>query len=469
MNSLIVIIKMSSFIQTIELAGNLKRSGVFWFICLALPVFISMLFVTSHFLVLLILLGTPLFLLCLFNFRFSLYVLLASWFFYYPLFPNSGLQVADFVLVVVILSFLAKSTLSDTLNLKRTPLDKPILLFLLILALSLINATNLLIGLRNYLRHIQLFALFYVVAHGVRKEEIVSYLKLFVFLALLNSFYVINSFITAGGQIRYFGIAHVPFANIVVTALMICYSFYMYQENIKEKIKLGFLFFILLFGLLAIYTRSALLYFLIGYILLTVISLGKAKTYKHLVKNILYVAIILSLTALLLFPLLGSYSHGLSHKTYTAIRSMDTILIRLYLISLAWQAFLHNPLLGIGLAQFTILSSILPKLRFDPIYMFTLKGLSAHDLTFSYLAETGIVGLICLYYFIFSFLKLGWVNYKHSLNQKDSIISLALLGTIVAGQWAFTTVNGMQFMFFLGLLVVNHRSLSSDLNWNSET
>jgi O-antigen ligase len=394
----------------------------------------------------------------LFDFRLSLYVFIASWFFYYRLFPNSGIQVADFMLVVVILSYLSRSALNGTLNLKRTPLDKAIFLFLLVLALSLINATNLLVGLRNYFRHIQLFTLFYVVANGVEKEDVVRYLKFFLFLAVLNSFYVITLFIAAGGSVRAFGLAHVPFANIVVAALMICYSFYIYQENTKDKIKFGLLFFILVFALLATYTRSALLYFVIGYLLLTAISLGKAKIYKHLAKNIGYVIIMLFLAAGVLFPIFGSYSQGLSHKMYTAVKPMDTIQIRLYLIRLAWQAFLHRPVLGIGLAQFTVISSIFPKLRFDPIYMLTLEGINAHELTFSYLAETGMLGLICLYYLIFSCLKLGWTNYKHSLKQESLVISLALLGAIVAGQWSFTSINGMQFMFFLGLSVVWYRN-----------
>jgi O-antigen ligase len=334
-------------------------------------------------------------------------------------------------------------------------------LFLLILALSLINVTNLSIGLRNYFRHIQLFALFYTIANGVKNEDVVRYLKFFLFLAILNSFYVITLFIAAGGSIRAFGLAHVPFANIVVAALMICYSFYIYQENTKDKIKFGFLLFILVFALLATYTRSALLYFLIGYILLTAISLWKTKIYKHLAKNIVHVAIILLLVAGVLFPIFGSYSHGLAHKTYTALKPMDTIQIRLYLIRLAWQAFLHSPILGIGLAQFTVISSILPQLKFDPLYMLTLEGINTHELTFSYLAETGIVGLIGLYYLIFSFLKLGWTNYKNSHKKKELILSLALLGTIVAGQWSFTSVNGMQFMFFLGLLVVRYRNLTT--------
>jgi O-antigen ligase len=451
---------MSSFVQTIGSEEKLKWNGVYRLILLFLPVLITILLASHPLPVFVAVLGIPLFLLCMIDFRRSIYVFIASWFFYYPLFPNSGIQVADFVLVVVVLSYLGRSVLSGDLNLKRTPLDKSIIFFLAILSISLINATNLLVGLRNYLRHIQLFTLFYVTANGVKMKDIVKYLKLFLFLTLLNSFHVIILFVASGGQIRSFGFAHVSFANIVVAALMICYSFYIYQENTKDKIKFGFLFFVLAFALLATYTRSALLYFLVGYILLTAVSLRKAKIYKCLTKNIEYVAIILFIAAGVLFPIFGSYSRGLSHKMYTAVKPMDTIQIRLYLISLAWQAFLHSPIFGIGLAQFTVISSILPKLRFDPVYMLTLEGMSTHNLTFSYLAETGIVGLIGLYYFIFSFLKLGWMNYKHSLKREDLIISLALLGAIVAGEWSFTTVNGMQFMFFLGLLVVWHRNLN---------
>ena len=451
---------MTNSLQAIEQTIESKPKGFLWLLPLVCPIIIAILWSSYPLYAFLTAFAIPVFLLCLVDFQLSLYVLVASWFFYYPLFPNSGIQIADFVIVVVILSYIARSAFTGTLDLKSTPLDLSVFLFLLTLALSLINANNLTIGLRNYFRHIQLFALFYVVANGVETSKVIKFLRFFLLLSILNSIYVIIPFLASGGNIRSFGVAHVPFANIVVAAIMICFSFYLYQEDTKGRIKFGFLFFVLLFALLATYTRSALLYFLLGFIFLTVITLARIKTHKHLAKSLVYATVVLLLTAGVIFPMFGSYAHGLSHKMNTALKSLDTIQIRMYLITLALRAFFHNPILGIGLAQFTVISSILPNIKFEPIYMSTLQGINAHDLTFSYLAETGILGLICLYYFIFLFLRLGWVSYKRSVKRENIAISLALLGAIIAGQWSFTSVNGMQFMFFLGLLVVWYRNLT---------
>lgn len=67
------------------------------------------------------------------NFRFCFYLFIFSLFLGQYLFPGEGTRVADFILAILILSYLAKVALRGEFSLHRTPLDKPILLFLGIL------------------------------------------------------------------------------------------------------------------------------------------------------------------------------------------------------------------------------------------------------------------------------------------------------------------------------------------------
>jgi hypothetical protein len=89
------------------------------------------------------------------NFKFSIYVLIISMFVKYSV--NIGVSVRLFNLasVLLVLSYLFQKLVSGDEFAKRTPLDRPIILFMLVLGLSLINSIDLLIGIKTYLyRHL---------------------------------------------------------------------------------------------------------------------------------------------------------------------------------------------------------------------------------------------------------------------------------------------------------------------------
>jgi hypothetical protein len=150
------------------------------------------------------------------------------------LFAGLGTRIADFVVVILILSYLAKGALRGEFSLLKTPLDKAILLFLGVLTISLINAVDLGIGIKNLSRHVQLFALFYVVQSEVIGDEVRKLVGFFLALTIANSVYNLSLFILHAGRIRSFGFAGVPFADMLVASIIICYSFYLFQESHDE-------------------------------------------------------------------------------------------------------------------------------------------------------------------------------------------------------------------------------------------
>jgi len=417
----------------------------------------------GHLNLFLLLAGVLVFFVAITDFELSVYLLISSFFIEYFFFPGWGIKLADFAGLAVVLAYLGKQACSGQFLIRRTPLDKSILLFMLALTISLVNISDIFTSLRNYLRHVQMFILFYVLASGMKKESILKFLKFFLILATLHSFQTLFLFLTTHGE-RTFGVAGVPFANIVVIALTICYAFYLFQEQLTQRLKYGVIFFILLGALIATQTRSALLYFLLGYLVVSILAYRKSKieNLRYVQNNLSKLTGMIVLASILVMLMQPSIISGFAHRMYTlTYGAVGTIKLRFVLWDVALKAFSHSPLVGIGIGQFDRMRAILPQVRFLPLYEH-VAGMSAHSLFFSFLAETGLIGILCLSYFVFSFLKLGWLTYKNTFDRVNLLICLSILGGVIAGQWAFWSVPGMLFMFFLALLVVFNENIGNE-------
>ncbi|MCJ7497816.1 MAG: O-antigen ligase family protein, partial [candidate division Zixibacteria bacterium] len=231
----------------------------------------------------------------------------------------------------------------------------------------------------------------------------------------------------------------------------------------NKRLTYGFLFLLLLGGLLVTQTRGALMSFSLIYLLLSGLALTKAKRLRLLFLRrrvlISLSFVILGIGVLLLgYPeLLKRVHHGFY---YLPGRYVETTQIRLYLWGLALKSFIHNPVLGIGLGQFYNLVQVFPGLRFSPL-VFYIYGLDPHNIVLYYLSSAGIFGIIAFFYFFLSVLKMGWTKFKQSIAPQDLSISFALLGMVLfvfissfyTGEW-FYRVSGIEFLFFLGLLSI---------------
>ena len=152
--------------------------------------------------------------------------------------------------------------------------------------------------------------------------------------------------------------------------------------------------------------------------------------------------------------------HGFQ-STYQG--GVETIELRLILWKTAWDSFWENPMLGIGIGQFTKIESVFPSFKKNPLYQF-LSGSDPHLILLSYLSAAGLIGLMALLYFYYRIIRTAWINFKESSIEDDLKISLVLLtimsfvviSSLYAGAW-FWSVNGMEFMLFLGLSVVQSK------------
>ncbi|MCJ7458546.1 MAG: O-antigen ligase family protein [candidate division Zixibacteria bacterium] len=400
----------------------------------------------------------------LLNYKLSVYLLLISLFIRYDIyFMGKFFVPIDLISLILVFSFLGYFLTSRSLIFRGTPLDKPIYLFLVILGLSLVNTVDFSSGIRVYIWHLQVFVIFYLVSWGIDSGEVHRFLNFFLGLASLHTIYSIFQFWHASGKVRAFGLGGPNVADLIIGGLIISYSFYLFEPLPKKRLTYGLIFLLLLGGLFVTQTRGAMISFVLIYLLLSFIALKKAGSVGFLFSK-QRVLVSLSLVLLVMAVLFLSYPellkrvhHGLY---YLPGRYVETTEIRLYLWSLAVKSFLHNPVLGIGLGQFYNLSQVFPELRFSPL-VFYIYGLDPHNIVLYYLSSAGILGILALFYFFFSVLKIGWAKFKLSLTPQDTSITFALLGIVLfvfissfyAGEW-FYRVSGIEFLFFLGLLNV---------------
>lgn len=454
--------------ETIGLSDFLKghRSGVILTIVISIsvPILIGL----EKWLILLGPLLLLVFLFTLFNFGFSLYVLILTMFLGDYLIFEGHLSLSFLVMEVVLLSFLTKGLVSGKISISATPLDKTILIFIVAIALSLVNAVYPFSAAREYLWHVNLFILFYVVASSVRSISLKNLISFLVLLAVLHSIPPLIRSISSSGVGRYFGIAGTYGADLSVVALLFCVPFFLFEERFRYKMLWGIAILILLAAFLIHKTRGAIIGVTVTYILMNMIFFRKSieLRLRFVLRNMVISFLTITSVIILMFYKLPTLSAGFKYHLYYSVQPIDTIQIRFILWDLALKFFSKNPILGIGLGQFSKLSTLNLEPKYQPFYL-AIAGLGPHNLFLGYLCETGIIGALGFLYFLFYVLKLSWSKYKISTTPDDLKLSGALLGaffyiatnSLYSGRWN-TGPTGILLAFILAFIVIFKPNLS---------
>jgi O-antigen ligase len=442
-----------------------KRYALFFSVFCFFQAAICLLFSYNPVHILLLLIFLSVSLLVANNFKISIYILIISMFVKYSVNVGASVRFFNLASVLLVLSYLFQKLASGKEFVKRTPLDKPIILFMMILGLSLINSVDLSVGIKTYLWHLQTVIIFYIVASSIEYSDIKKMLVFFLIVTLIHSIYDIIVFVLAEGKIRYMGLAGASIGGFTLVSLIICYSFFIYQKYSKGKIYMGIATSILLCGLITTQTRGAYISLIPCFIFITMIAMWKAKKIgsKFVIRNIVWLSLFIIATILVFIFSFPSFVHrlGYGHQMLILPRySIDTTQLRYFLWDLSLKSFLRNPVLGIGLGQFYSISEIIPGLKLNVLSQL-IKGLDPHNTILYYLSQTGIVGLGSFLYLLLSSFSLLLAKHKNSVATRDLRISTALLGflfyviisSLYAGEW-FYGVGGGLLALFLGLGVV---------------
>lgn|GEM_PF-6289356 len=453
---------MNQSIETINISNFLRR---YWpviiltaIISILVPIFYSL----ENWV---LLLGPPLFLVFLFvllNFQLSLYLLIFSMFLGGVLIYQGHINLSSVFLGGLLLSYLAKVLVSGKISISKTPLDKAILIFMVAIALSLINARYLYLGIWTYLWHVCIFVLFYVVASSVESSSLKNLLSFTILSAVIYSIPPLVQSISSSGAGRAFGIGGTYASTLIDICFLFCLSFFFFEERSKHRILWGTALLILLASCLVNKIRGAIIGLGLTYIFMSMMVFRKSmdEGFKFVRRNLIISSVAITLAVIFMFYTLSAFSKGFGqHLAYSPV-PIETTQIRFILWDLALKFFFQNPVIGIGLGQFSKLSTIGLEPKYQIFYLF-IANIGTHNLLLSYLSETGIIGAICFLFFLYSSLRLAWLKFKLSTTTTDLKLSGALLGglfyivitSLYAGQWS-TNILGMMFALTLAWTVI---------------
>jgi len=432
-----------------------------WFLFLLMAV--ASLFSLELWIPLAIVFLIPFMILILFDIRSSIYFLLISVFIGVFIFKEPyGLRPVDLLIIFTLFAYIFHKIYTLDFSIPINELSKPAFIFLTAIFISLLDASNFQKGLLNYFKHFELFLLFFILADLfsswslARLRRLVEY---FIYIASAATLIALV-FIFFGENVRAFGITGTPLPDLTVSALIASITFLIMSKNRRRTQKFLALASILFLGLVMTQTRGAWLSFSISFLFLSYLLLKKSipgtkrKLFKIFFLGLLLIG--------LLFIVFQSAFIGISHRV-SQVQYLDvgTIQFRFILWHAAITAFLANPLNGIGLGHFSLLSDQFSDIGKSAIFKENIEGLSAHNVLISYLSETGLIGISALIFFYYSIMKLSTKTYnriKSNVNLDIVIIIRTILFFVIvssayAGSW-FWGLNGTQFMIFLAMLTV---------------
>jgi putative inorganic carbon (hco3(-)) transporter len=321
----------------------------------------------------------------------------------------------------------------------KLPITTPLVIYILVMIISLINSVELMFSL--LLMYNMLAFIFIVYTSSVSimdKKEIISYIILFLILNLLNSFHVIAQGLVSSR--REFGFAGIMFVDYVGIAITMNFILILINRRKDFRIILIISFLILIIALLITETRNAWISTFLSLFLSLIFLIIKSKTLEFS-KSFVVVGIIISTIFLSsVFIFVSSVKPDVSERAQETTnveeginkegQVQNSLLSRLLIWHTAYNAFLANPVIGIGAYSFPVSSQhyyTIPKFLFDDY----VKGLTPHLTYIAVITETGIVGLITFIIFLISSLKFAYDGFRYSKTIDEKRFSFLVFWPLV--------------------------------------
>ncbi len=299
-------------------------------------------------------------------------------------------------------------------------------------------------------------------------SHIKAAIYIFVAGAFLNSITVISSAAISGS--REFGFTGIVFVDLVGIAVTLCLVHFLFKKENRALFLSLFLF--LSLALIYTQTRNSWISTMLTGVCVMLLYIVFAPKIGRQRKAAIYYAGISLLTVVLLVFALNSIApqafNRLEEKKLVEPSSINSLAFqansftsRLFIWQTALNGFLAHPYFGIGNFCFQYNSetyNTLPSL----LYVLFVRGLRPHLVIVELLCETGIVGT--LGYFIFLFLS--WKKAIHVLkNSGDgdelyctvSIVSVFFYSTVsllMTDAWIWGQLQMLQASFLAGVIIL---------------
>ena len=434
-----------------------------WLWFLFLQIAVAVLFSLELWIPLAIVFLIPFIFITLLNIRSSIYFLLISVFVgVFIIKEPYGLRPIDLLIVMTVFAYLLHKIYNLDYSLSFNELSVPVLIFLAAIFFSLLDASYFQKGLINFFKHLELFLLFFILAdlfNSWSLERLRRLIEYFIYVASIATLIALV-FTFFGENTRAFGITGTPLPDLTVSALIASITFLIMSKNRRRTRKFLALASLLFLGLVMTQTRGAWLSFSISFLFLSYLFLKKSiPGTKKKLYQLFFLGLIL--VVFLFFVFQGAFI-GISHRVeQIQYFEVGTIQFRFILWHAAITAFIANPVNGIGLGQFSLLSGQFSDIGESAIFKENIEGLSAHNVLISYLSETGMIGILALLFLYYSITKLTAKTYNRIKSDENldiviilrAILFFVVVSSAYAGAW-FWGLNGTQFMIFLAMSTV---------------
>jgi len=414
--------------------------------------------------------ATPIALVIILNPRLALYQFVFVLFIEVAVFPSVPLLLIDISALLAIMA-----AVLDFLAGNRLPGRLPALTVNYVALVMVLVLTGLFgywphLAIRPVVRLMLLTATFLAVFHLAGKTSVTQLVKWYFVLAALHSLYVVSQFLAAGGQVRVFGLTRVVFDDQVMVALPIGVALFLWSSRKVAPFMLtGTL--IVLGGLVATQSRAPIVMSLLGCLVISWVSVRRAgslgdkgiwrRIIRRRVSSIAFSVVALFATAAVVEP-------GLLAAVMTRFEGLfnwqpsGSVLYRVVLAERALAAFADHPIFGVGPGGFKYLYELYVTLHLSPAFVET-RNFSAHNLLLHYLAETGLIGGMCLIALFANQLRLTWFSWLR-LPQQSQATAAALyawacmfaLSTVVEAAWMWGQLSFLA-VFFAALVSRQYR------------
>lgn len=380
------------------------------------------------------------------------------------------------ITIVITFSWLIKIIHTKLINIKRTPLDIPILLFLLANILSTIFSINPHISIFGYysrlngglLSIISYTLLYFAFVSHFNSDKVVRFLKVATWSGLVVSLYAIPEHFgfspsclilhqelnascwVQNVQARVFATLGQPNWLAAYLAMLIFPSLYFV---LTAKTKLLSIFYILTsislyMAFTFTYSRGAALGFLAGMVVFIPLVFRKTVQRKMMIIAIINFIIINLLfgSALTDFQLIKKYT-ALSRPTLTSSSTQlemggtESGKIRLIVWRGALEIFKHYPLFGSGVETFAYAYYQFRPVEHNLVSEWDFLYNKAHNEYLNYLANTGVVGLGSYSIIIITFIIRLAVEFQAPLILKRRVSNHLLLFSLLASYISYLVQN----------------------------
>jgi len=377
-----------------------------------------------------------------------------------------GVYPAD-LLVLVLLGGLAFRTLtSGTSRVLTTPYNTSLLAILTVFAVSLIGTHDLSIGVRNWLRHAQMFGVIVLVAAVLDGRDVTRILRILLVVAFVLCLPTILTAVQIGGSQRVFGVAGMFFPFFLAAGVIHCSVGYLLSEQAWKRWAWAVLALTFSIGIIVSQTREAMLFLLIGTLLVSLlvwIWAGR-HVFPKLRGRVARLLLIGAVILLIVFSGSIALFQTSANRVHQAVEGQsNTIQIRLFLWRMGIQSFMESPILGLGLGQIQKWDELLPLWHLDPMAQFS-RGLGAHNDVISYAAETGLAGVSAMFVFFGCVFRCGWREWRRAETPEVLmrvlvvwVPCLALIARFSFGTHTFYSLGGLFNCLYFGMLVAHTR------------